>query len=529
MGGMDRATPTTARRGPAADRRKEPAERSADTDPRRIVALQRQAGNRAVASLLTGRGRPPAPARATPRAGGAQLQRNVDRTTDDPVLEIEQVGKSWHIKIRGFTEASAVAGYLWPGGPPAGVRVSPLVVATKSAQVGLFDIAGLTPAGLRSMRSDVAGKFVGRGMPVVAAAPPVKKTQYYNFDIGPPDPAHPDQIQLKPRPVSQSPDYVDTRMVYLEWGLLLGGFNIYLDEFKTPPIFIPLSLVEDRAASASAGDRIFDTIAEARESVAAYTRKGDASPRHAYYRGQGGVIAPTVFSVATTPRIMATLFEARRQFAEFAERAMTSLLFGAVINKVLGLFYGRALKSFTADKPRDSGRGTPSVKTRKPAQDGEPEQTTTPAKNPTKTPPPPPRTLSNASTTDVQNLKKEGFVLDRVNRDGTTAVYRNPTTGERATITLRRGGPGWINPAWGRARIEAELRGRGFALGRQTRGEGGLLYENRTTGEEIRIMPRPGQQFRDEPIEKHLGANYYRYRPRGDAAWGEHTTIVDKD
>jgi hypothetical protein len=147
----------------------------------------------------------------------------------------------------------------------------------------------------------------------------------------------------------------------------------------------------------------------------------------------------------------------------------------------------------------------------------------------TKTPPPAPRSLSDATTTDIANLKDEGFVFEKLSADGRTAIYRNPTTGEKAVVTLRNGGPSWLSPAWGRNRIEAELRSRGFTLLRPTRGEGGLIYRNAQTGEEIRITPRPDETFRGEPIEKHLNDAYYRYRPSRDVEWGDHTTIMDKD
>jgi Domain of unknown function (DUF4157) len=157
-----------------------------------------------------------------------------------------------------------------------------------------------------------------------------------------------------------------------------------------------------------------------------------------------------------------------------------------------------------------------------------PPATVPPAITP-KTPPPEPLALANATTTDIANLKDEGFVFERNTPDGRTAVYRNPTTGQRAVVTLRRGGPQWLKPGWGRNRVESELRDRGFSLRSPTRGEGGLWYRNPATGEEIRIMPRPSEVFRDEAIEKHLNDNYYRYRPNGNVEWGDWTTIPDKD
>jgi hypothetical protein len=146
-----------------------------------------------------------------------------------------------------------------------------------------------------------------------------------------------------------------------------------------------------------------------------------------------------------------------------------------------------------------------------------------------KAPAPAPRALTDATTTDVDALKKEGFVFERNSPDGRTTVFRNPDSGQRAVIQLQRGGPTWISPAWGRSRLEAELRNRGFVLLRPTRGEGGLIYRNSQTREEIRIMPRPSERFRDEQIEKHLNSNYYRYRSGPDQEWGTATTIIDKD
>jgi hypothetical protein len=181
----------------------------------------------------------------------------------------------------------------------------------------------------------------------------------------------------------------------------------------------------------------------------------------------------------------------------------------------------------------DVAKARASLTSPRPTPTEVPPATTSPAAVPPeitpKAPAPAPRALHDATTTDIANLRGEGFVFEGNARDGRTAVYRNPTTGQRAVVTLRQGGPRWLSPGWGRNRVEAELRDRGFTLNRPTRGEGGLLYRNPATGEEIRIMPRPAEVFRDEPIEKHLNAYYYRYRPNGNVEWGQHTTIPDKE
>jgi hypothetical protein len=146
-----------------------------------------------------------------------------------------------------------------------------------------------------------------------------------------------------------------------------------------------------------------------------------------------------------------------------------------------------------------------------------------------KAPAPPPLTMTNATTTQIAALKKEGFAFEKVSDDARTALFQNPTTRQKAVVTLRQGGPSWANSGWGRARLESEMRMRGFVLNRETRGEGGLLYRNSATREEIRIMPKPPNQWENEAIEKHLSANYYKYRPNGDVEWGPHTLIPDKD
>jgi len=220
---------------------------------------------------------------------------------------------------------------------------------------------------------------------------------------------------------------------------------------------------------------------------------------------------------------------------EVAEQHKKSLTLDQVNEYASDALRFRAIMGFMAaaatglrQSPRAAPRGRPGSQdgaagksTRTPAPTRQPGSTTP------KTPPPPPRSLTNATTTDVAQLKDEGFVLHRVTPNGRTAVYHHPTTGARVEVTLRQGGPTWVNPAWGRGRLESELRDRGFILDRATRGEGGLLYRNSSTGEEVRIMPKPGQQFRDEPIEKHLGTSYYRYRRNGNVEWGDHTMVRD--
>lgn len=246
------------------------------------------------------------------------------------------------------------------------------------------------------------------------------------------------------------------------------------------------------------------------------------------YQRQYGEAASMLSAVYDVLEILLAAEEQHKSLTidQINEAAINALRFRAIVG-LLAAVAGGLRQSASAQplgRPApQSSQGEESTTTRAPEPIREPS-TITP-----KTPPPPPRTLTNATTTDVAQLNDEGFVLNRITPNGRTAVYQNPTTGARTEITLRQGGPTWANPAWGRGRLESELRDHGFILDRQTRGEGGLLYRNSSTGEEVRIMPRPGQQFRDEPIEKHLGSSYYRYRRNGNVEWGDHTMVPDKN
>ena len=92
-----------------------------------------------------------------------RIQRNGDGSSD-LVQELVQVGNVWHLMLRGFTEAGAVAGFIWPLGTPPGVRVSPLIVVEKPAQIGLFELSGVTSAALGTMDSEFAKWFSDKGL-----------------------------------------------------------------------------------------------------------------------------------------------------------------------------------------------------------------------------------------------------------------------------------------------------------------------------------------------------------------------------
>ena len=82
-----------------------------------------------------------------------------DTTLPAPLVAIEHSGSGWNLTFKGFTEAGAVGGFLWPGGVPAGVNIVPLVVVEEPSQIGQFELTGLTIDALQSMEPTIANRI----------------------------------------------------------------------------------------------------------------------------------------------------------------------------------------------------------------------------------------------------------------------------------------------------------------------------------------------------------------------------------
>jgi hypothetical protein len=85
------------------------------------------------------------------------------------------------------------------------------------------------------------------------------------------------------------------------------------------------------------------------------------------------------------------------------------------------------------------------------------------------------------------------------------------------------------NPSWGVNRLVKELHDQGYVLIQPSRRGSGLVYENPSTGEQVRIMERPPTQYRGSPPEKYTFEHYYRYRPGRGKGEGAHVPIPNKD
>lgn len=172
-----------------------------------------------------------------------------------------------------------------------------------------------------------------------------------DFEIEPGDPAHPGAINMRVSTPADNVNYVDRRMDGIGYHIWLFGFVIVCDDIKQP-IYVSDHLVDLSVTKAEAIDNVvYDSIEKATAAIRKVPARGSTATRFAYYRGAGGMIVPTVFSPATTPRVIATYFEARRLYAEYVQQALTVIAISIVGGTVLRVVLGRILRAFTKDPP----------------------------------------------------------------------------------------------------------------------------------------------------------------------------------
>ena len=125
------------------------------------------------------------------------------------------------------------------------------------------------------------------------------------------------------------------------------------------------------------------------------------------------------------------------------------------------------------------------------------------------------------------NWRQPESAFPRGSIEGTIAHHEAVARAAEARLAeiTRDALPG-ASPSWGVNRLRGELSERGFSLQRPARGDG-LIFENPTTGEQLRIMERPTRRYRTDSDAKHTFEYYYRYR-RSNGSWGAHVPIPDK-
>ncbi len=189
-----------------------------------------------------------------------------------------------------------------------------------------------------------------------------------DFEIEPADPSRPNVITLRAYAPKDDADYIDARMTAIGYGLYLGGFQV-LCSGMDKPIEVPNALLDVELIKAQAIDaKVYDTLALAQEAIRVAPPFKDRSvARIAYFQGAGGaVIAPTVFSPATTPRIIATYFEARRLLAKAVQEELSvlaiSLVGGTILRTALPRYFRMTPEE---EEPRPMRTTAPALPTAK--------------------------------------------------------------------------------------------------------------------------------------------------------------------
>lgn len=151
-------------------------------------------------------------------------------------------------------------------------------------------------------------------------------------------------------------DFVERRVTAVGLGLQAAGYVLYCDGLSLP-VLVPESHVD------------FGLTAAEPVSAAIYSDRNAAladltippvpgrPARYAYYRGAGGkLIVPTVFSPATTPRIIQTMVEVRTALGKEIQRELKVLLLTLTGAKILNGVLARVVRLSAAAGPQAPAR-----------------------------------------------------------------------------------------------------------------------------------------------------------------------------
>jgi hypothetical protein len=154
-----------------------------------------------------------------------------------------------------------------------------------------------------------------------------------------------DLVEVQSTDPSKQADYIDQRLVAVGYSIYLGGCHVYCDNLKLP-VFLPNSEINFTLASArSVGDTVHADRAAALKAAAAGPKAAGGASPVAYYRAVGGaLIAPTVFSPATTPRTIQTLRTAMTVLADDVKNQMIVLVGTLVGTAVLKMLATRVVR-----------------------------------------------------------------------------------------------------------------------------------------------------------------------------------------
>ncbi len=200
-------------------------------------------------------------------------------------------------------------------------------------------------------------RWYGQGSPVSAQGVPGPASagpQAVEIDFEIPSPQQAEELRGRgvqlPRVSARTAeprahrDFVEQRVRAVGYGLTAGGYVLYC-EGLAQPVFVPESHVDLGVTSA---EPLHGSIYPDRDSAEeALTARGPEAGqrRYAWYRGAGGgLIVPTVFSPASTPRIARTMREVREHLAQTTQHELKVLLLTLTGTKVLQGVFSRVLR-----------------------------------------------------------------------------------------------------------------------------------------------------------------------------------------
>ena len=175
----------------------------------------------------------------------------------------------------------------------------------------------------------------------------------FNFQVDPSTPGKPNVINLTVYTPLNDRDYIDKRMTGVGYDIYLrNGFVVYCEGMDTP-INVPDALVAlDLTRAEPIDDKVYDTLAQANDAIKRVAGKEAGGSRFAFYQGAGGaVIAPTIFSAASTPRIIETLWKARALYADYVQKSLTGVAIGIVGGMAFRAVLGRVYRASSEPAP----------------------------------------------------------------------------------------------------------------------------------------------------------------------------------
>jgi hypothetical protein len=156
-------------------------------------------------------------------------------------------------------------------------------------------------------------------------------------------------------------DYIDNRAEGIGYYIYHPSFQVYCSGMSGGPIYVSDDFLKLDVEKAEAiNSTIYNTLAEAKDAMKQAPAKTKGVTPFAYFKGAGGaVIAPTIFSPSTTPRIIAGYYSARRVWAQNVASELTGVAIGLGIGTAFRMTLGRTYRPLPEDPEPSLRRNLP--------------------------------------------------------------------------------------------------------------------------------------------------------------------------